>query len=156
MADRRATIRLANEAWESLLLAHASLIKRFSSDEPWLELSMREYDVLYTLSKRAEPMRLRDLQRHVLLSQPALSRLVDRLVTRGLVLRESDPTDARSKLLSLSADGRAAQRRIGRRHARHVAAAMTTALGEDQLADLRAICQVLADSRVGDPESHRG
>ena len=41
---------------------------------------MKEYDVLYTLSKCSNPIRLSELNRHVLLSQPALSRMVDRLV----------------------------------------------------------------------------
>lgn len=138
------TTGLANEAWESLLLAHTSLMKQFISENIWMELSIREYDVLYTLSRCAGPVRLGDLQRHVLLSQPALSRMVDRLVSRGFVHRQTDPTDARGVLLSLSADGVAAQRRVGRRHARSVANAMTTVLSRDQLIELRAICQALA------------
>ena len=45
---------------------------------------MREYDVLYTLSKRDGPIRARELNKQVLLSQPALSRLLDRLAERAL------------------------------------------------------------------------
>ena len=75
---------------------------------------MREYDVLYTLSKGPEPVRLSDLNRHVLLSQPAPSRLVDRLVERGLVERCADPADGRGVRLSLTDAGRIVQRRIGR------------------------------------------
>ena len=67
---------------------------------------MREYDVLYTLSKCPEPIRLSELNRHVLLSQPALSRMVDRLAARGLVARQADPADGRGVRLSLTA-GRA-------------------------------------------------
>lgn len=145
VTNRPASLRLANQAWESLLLAHASLMRRFVAEDLWDEVSMREYDVLYTLSKCADPIRLGELQRHVLLSQPALSRMVDRLVVRGLIRREADPSDARGRLLSLSDDGRATQRRIGRRHARHVAAAMTTALTNDELDHLRAICHTLAE-----------
>ncbi|HSJ27837.1 MAG TPA: MarR family transcriptional regulator [Acidimicrobiia bacterium] len=152
VVDRQATLRLANEAWESLLLAHATVMRRFASEE-WDEVSIREYDVLYTLSKCSEPIRLGELHRHVLLSQPALSRMVDRLVARGLILRVSDPTDARGRLLSLSAEGRATQRRIGRRHARNVAAAMTTALTDAQLEDLRSICRTLAERGGGPGET---
>jgi len=71
---------LANDAWEALLTAHASLIRRFNAQDVWEDFSMKEYDVLYTLSKCPGPVRLTELNRHVLLSQPALSRLVDRLV----------------------------------------------------------------------------
>lgn len=155
VTSRQATIRLANEAWESLLLAHATLMRRFVAEELWDEVSMREYDVLYTLSKCSDPIRLGELQRHVLLSQPALSRMVDRLVARGLIRRGSDPTDARGRLLSLSAEGLATQRRIGRRHARNVAAAMTTALSNDQLVELSAICQTLAERGWETGEEHR-
>jgi hypothetical protein len=43
--------RLANDAWEALLSAHARLMKQFATEDIWQDLSMREYDVLYTLSK---------------------------------------------------------------------------------------------------------
>ena len=143
--SRQGTARLANEAWESLLQAHTSLMKRFVSEDMWEGVSIREYDVLYTLSKCPEPIRLGDLQQHVLLSQPALSRMVDRLVSRGLVRRETDPTDARGVLVSLTGEGVAAQRHIGRRHARSVANAMTTALTHGQLVELREVCRILAE-----------
>ena len=87
---------LANDAWEALLSAHAVLMKQFAAGDIWQDLSMREYDVLYTLSKCPGPQRLGDLGRHVLLSQPALSRMVDRLAERGLVSRTTDPGDGRS------------------------------------------------------------
>jgi DNA-binding MarR family transcriptional regulator len=105
---------------------------------------MREYDVLYTLSKRREPVRMGELHRHVLLSQPALSRMVDRLVERGLIQRCPDPADGRGVRLSLTAAGRDTQRQIGRRHARSVARAVTAELGPDELRDLAAICWKLA------------
>jgi len=86
---------LANDAWEALLTAHASLMKQFAAQDIWEDISVREYDVLYTLSKCDEPLRLGELNRHVLLSQPALSRLVDRLADRGLIHRTADPSDGR-------------------------------------------------------------
>jgi DNA-binding MarR family transcriptional regulator len=147
----RETAGLANEAWESLLTAHTRLIKEFAGEPIWADLSMREYDVLYTLSKCQHPIRLSELQRHVLLSQPALSRMVDRLVRRGLVKRDADPTDARGRLLSLSTAGRSAQRQVGRRHARGVARAMTGALDREELATLRDICARLAATAQTEP-----
>src|SRR5690606_39188719 len=86
-AMTRSASRLANDAWESLLTAHAALMKRFATEDIWGDVSMREYDVLYTLSKCDQPIRLGELHRHVLLSQPALSRLVERLTERGLIER---------------------------------------------------------------------
>jgi DNA-binding MarR family transcriptional regulator len=141
MADRR---HAANDAWEALLSAHAVLIKQFAAEDIWADVSMREYDVLYTLSKCPEPVRISELNRHVLLSQPALSRLVDRLAERGLLERQSDPADGRGVRLALTEAGRAVQRQIGRRHARSVARAMTAGLDAGELRDLETLCRKLA------------
>jgi DNA-binding MarR family transcriptional regulator len=138
-----ATRYLANDAWEALLSAHAVLMKEFAAQDIWAELSMREYDVLYALSKCRGSLRLSELNRRVLLSQPALSRLVDRLAERGFVGRRPDPADGRGVCLSLTDAGRAAQRAVGRRHARSVARAMT-GLDPTELAQLKLICQKLA------------
>src|SRR6185437_13665668 len=119
---------LGNDAWEALLSAHATLMKQFAAEDIWGDVSMREYDVLYTLSKCAAPLRLSELNRHVLLSQPALSRLVDRLAERGLIERCADPADGRGVRLSLTEAGRTMQRDIGRQHARDVARALTAEL----------------------------
>jgi DNA-binding MarR family transcriptional regulator len=150
VADRR---HPANDAWEALLTAHASLIKRFAAEDVWEDLSMREYDVLYTLSKCPAPIRLSELNRHVLLSQPALSRMVDRLADRGLVRREADPADGRGVRLSLTGAGLALQRRIGRRHARDVARVMTAKLSPAELRQLEEICLKLAVAPVRSGES---
>ena len=135
---------VANDAWEALLSAHARLVKRFAAEDVWQDLSMREYDVLYTLSKCPAPLRIGELHRHVLLSQPALSRMVDRLVERGLVRRCPDPADRRGTRLALTAAGRDKQRRIGRGHARSVARAVTAELTADELRQLATLCWKLA------------
>jgi DNA-binding MarR family transcriptional regulator len=141
MADTR---HAANDAWEALLSAHATLMKKFAAEDVWADLAMREYDVLYTLSKCPAPVRLSELNRHVLLSQPALSRMVDRLADRGFIARQADPADGRGVRLSLTDAGRAVQRQIGRRHARSVAGAMMARLNADELRQLEAICRRLA------------
>ena len=138
-----ATRYLANEAWEALLSAHAVLMKELAAEDIWGEVSMREYDVLYALSKCRGSLRLSELNRHVLLSQPALSRLLDRLADRGFVDRHPDPADGRGVCLSLTDAGRAAQRAVGSLHARSVARAMT-GLDPSELAQLETICQKLA------------
>ena len=133
-----------NDAWEALLSAHAALMKQFAAEDIWAEVSMREYDVLYTLAKCPEPVRVSELHRHVLLSQPALSRLVDRLVRRGMIDREPDPADGRGVRLSLTDAGRAVQHQVGRRHARSVARAMTAGLSRSELTQLESLSAKLA------------
>ena len=137
---------LANDAWEALLSAHTTLLKQFAAEDIWADVSMREYDALYTLSKCPGPVRIGELGRHVLLSQPALSRLVDRLAERGLIERAADPADGRSVRLSLTDAGRGVQRQVGRAHARDVAHAMTAGLSHTELRQLETICHKLASA----------
>ncbi|MEV8336828.1 MarR family transcriptional regulator [Leucobacter sp. NPDC077196] len=135
----RIDVRLANEAWESVMSAHAALMHTFAAEHMWSEISMREYDVLYTLSKRAGAMRMCDVQSGVLLSQPALSRMVDRLATRGLIAREPDPQDGRAVLLSLTSEGERLQQQVGRAHAKSVARQLGSALSAAEMDDLRRL-----------------
>ena len=134
-----ADIREANRAWEAMLTAHAVLMRGFSADPVWRDhgLSMREYDVLYTLAKceAGSPggaARMGELQSGVLLSQPALSRLVDRLEARGLVSRSADADDRRAVRIGLTATGAELQRTVGRAHARSVELAMRTLSPEER------------------------
>ncbi|HWV78428.1 MAG TPA: helix-turn-helix domain-containing protein, partial [Isoptericola sp.] len=96
-------VRLAAEAWESLFRAQVTLMRRFQADDIWRDLSMREYDVLFTLSRapRGE-LRLRDLNEGMLIAQSSLSRMVERLEARGLVARSVPADDARGTLVRLT------------------------------------------------------
>lgn len=140
-------LALANRAWESLLTAHATVLREFSAETIWRDnqLTMREYDVLYTLSKFAEPVRIGELQSGVLLSQPALSRMVDRLVTRGLIERRTDETDGRAVRVQLTPAGAELQRTVGRAHARSVGRRVGTALNPEELQELARLTAKLAE-----------
>ncbi|MGO3833300.1 MAG: MarR family winged helix-turn-helix transcriptional regulator [Microbacteriaceae bacterium] len=138
-------VKLANASWEALFTAHTALMRGFKEADSWSEVSMSEYDVLYTLSKQREAIRLADLREGVLLSQPALSRLVDRLVCRGLISRVTDDSDRRAVRLALTDEGREVQRIAGMAHAADVARGMR-ALGDDEMRQLQRICEKLAQS----------
>lgn len=140
----RTTSRLANDAWEAFLTAHAVLLKRMRAADIWDEVSIREYDVLYTLSKSDAPLRQGELVQHVLLSQPAMSRMVDRLATRRLITRSTDPADGRGVLLALTAEGAAVQRRVGAKHAVDVARALSTRLTRHELEELERLMHNLS------------
>lgn len=139
--------RLANDAWESLLTVHATFMKSFAAAPIWGDVSMKEYDVLYSLAKADRPVRITDLHRRVLLSQPALSRLVDRLVERGLVERCEDAGDRRVVRLALTEAGRSRQREVGSAHARDVTAAMTGSVADSDLEELLRITRALLGSK---------
>jgi DNA-binding MarR family transcriptional regulator len=134
----------AVDAWEALLRAQVTLMKEFAQDFRGAEVSMQEYDVLFTLTGcPGGRTRLRDLAEHVRLSQPGLSRLVERMATDGLVTRERDPLDGRGTLVGITEHGRAAQRAMGRVHARSITARITGALSAEEQAELARLCTKL-------------
>jgi DNA-binding MarR family transcriptional regulator len=137
--------KLANEAWEAMFRAQATLARELMSGDVWEDLVPREYGVLYALSKAPSGLRITELGEDVLLTQPGMSRLIARLEARGLIARADDPDDARACRVRLTDDGVAVQRRVGAAHGRHVAEAMTRALDLNQLESLREICRVLTD-----------
>ncbi|WP_240739821.1 MarR family winged helix-turn-helix transcriptional regulator [Leucobacter triazinivorans] len=141
--NARTDLRLANEAWEAVMTAHAALMSGFAAEDMWSEVGMREYDVLYTLAKGDEPMRICEIQDGVLLSQPALSRMVDRLAGRGLVRREADAEDGRAVRVSLTDAGARIQREVGRAHAKSVGRELGSALSADEMRELQRLCRKL-------------
>ncbi|WP_426566031.1 MarR family winged helix-turn-helix transcriptional regulator [Angustibacter sp. McL0619] len=84
-------------AWRSFLRAHASVVRRLEADLLRVHgLSLGVYDVLVQLVEAPERrLRMTELADAVLLSRSGLTRLVDRMVRDGYVIREPDPGDAR-------------------------------------------------------------
>jgi DNA-binding MarR family transcriptional regulator len=136
--------RIANEAWEALFRAQATLAREFTDAEVWGELGPSEYGVLYALSDAPDGLRMTELLDDVLLTQPGMSRLIARLENRGLVERVDDPDDGRACRVRLTGSGVRAQRAVGLAHGRHVAELMTRALSREQLVQLRDLCQAVA------------
>jgi DNA-binding MarR family transcriptional regulator len=105
MATRK---KLASDAWGSLLRVHAALVPTIDDAlraECGLPLSW--YDVLLELSAAAGGrLRMSELGDRVVLSRTRVSRVVDELVGRGLVTRESDQRDGRSSFAVLTVVGR--------------------------------------------------
>jgi DNA-binding MarR family transcriptional regulator len=135
--------RIANEAWEALFRAQATLAREFTDAEVWGELGPSEYGVLYALSDAREGLRITELLADVLLTQPGMSRLIARLEKRGLVERLDDPDDGRACRVRLTESGVRAQRAVGLAHGRHVAELMTRGLSREQLVQLRDLCQAV-------------
>ena len=137
-------VRLAAEAWESLFRAQVTLMRRFQADDIWRDLTMREYDVLFTLSRApGGELRLRDLNEGMLIAQSSLSRMVERLEGRGLVTRSVPPDDARGTLVRLTADGARRQRETGLAHVRTIAEYVGQALEPAEQERLRELADRL-------------
>jgi DNA-binding MarR family transcriptional regulator len=136
--------RIANEAWEALFRAQATVAQQLTAADVWQRLSPREYGVLYALSGAPDGLRITELRGDVLLTQPGISRLIARLEAAGLVERVDDPDDGRACRIRLTDAGAQAQREVGRRHGRHIAQTMTHRLDTEQLRQLRDLCRSLA------------
>ncbi len=133
MTDRH----LAVDAWESLFRAQHEVFEHLRVDFTETDLSQAEYDVLLTVTRAPEmTARLRDVTANMLISQPSVSRLVDRMVARGLISKCPDPDDGRGALVRATEAGAAAFRRLASEHAANIAERMSP-LNDDELALLR-------------------
>src|SRR3954467_12116691 len=125
--------RMANEAWEALFRAQATVGRELAGADVWDQVSSSEYGVLYALSKAPEGLRITELSNDALLTQAGISRLVARLEAAGLLERASDPGDRRASRIRLPEAGADVQRSVGLRHGRHIAQTMTRTLNLEQL-----------------------
>ncbi|MGF0310370.1 MarR family winged helix-turn-helix transcriptional regulator [Rhodococcus sp. IEGM1428] len=135
---------LSIQAWEALFRSQVALMRRFTADDIWDPIGMREYDVLFTLSTIPNRrLRLHELNDEILLSQPSLSRMCDRLAALGYVAREPDPSDKRGTVICLTDTGADVQTTIGRKHAARIRRYVGDALNADELKTLRSLCTKL-------------
>ena len=68
-------------------------------------LGASEFAILETLLHKG-PLPVNAIGRKVLLTTGSMTSAVDRLATRGLVVRKDDPADRRVRLVHLTTDGR--------------------------------------------------
>lgn len=134
MSEKRGA---AVEAWEALFRAQVRVLRQLTKEFPETDISFNEYDVLFNLSKQdGRRLRIRDLSQHLLLTQPSVSRMVDRLVTKGLVTKESDPGDGRGTFVCLTESGYSLFRRVAVVHADSIDRHVGGALSADELRQL--------------------
>jgi DNA-binding MarR family transcriptional regulator len=117
--------RQSVNAWSSLLT--------FTRDATiWLDarlseshgLTLEEYDVIYQLSRTRLPMRMTEVAEVTLIARSSCTRVVDRLVERGLVDRQQSTSDRRSVTIALTSSGTALCRDASRSHGRDITSLM--------------------------------
>ncbi len=135
-------------AWESLFRAQVAVMRTLAAEFPTRDISFNEYDVMFNLTRQPNrELRLRDLNRHVLLTQPSVSRLVDRLVARGFVAKCPEPNDARGTIIRLTDEGYDMFRRVAVEHIKTINARVGSRLDQAELEQLTELCDKL---RAGD------
>ena len=125
-------------AWQMLRMAHERVAHRLDAAlSRECGLAIHEFDaLLYLRSHRDGSVRLGSLLEAVSLSQPALSRLVARLETRGLLTRSPADDDRRASIVTLSETGTALIDRAVAIHARVVHETLTSKFTDEEQAAL--------------------
>ena len=135
---------LAIEAWESLFRTQVTVLRQLHTEFPTGKLSLNEYDVLFNLSRQPERQaRIRDLNKQLLLTQPSVSRLVDRLAVRELVEKTVDPVDGRGTLVRLTESGFDLFRAVAVVHAASIRKRVGGTLDAEELRQLTALTEKL-------------
>jgi len=134
--------------WESLFRAQVRVMRQLAAEFPLHGLSLNEYDVLFNLSLQPNrAARLRDLNELVFLSQPSVSRLIDRLVDRGIVTKEPDPCDGRGTIVRMTEAGFDLYRTVAIEHMNTIAAVVGNRLDDDELKQLKQLTDRLDGRR---------
>jgi|SRR5579871_611777 len=128
-------------AWTSLVKAAQLVLGAVEADlkaEGFPPLGW--YDVLLELSRdKVDGLRPFELEERLLLAQYNLSRVLDRLVTAGLVERRPHPEDRRGQIVRITAAGRDLVRRMWPAYRAAIARHVGARLGEDEARDLAGL-----------------
>ncbi|SDQ68508.1 DNA-binding transcriptional regulator, MarR family [Curtobacterium sp. UNCCL20] len=150
--SRRSEKATAVAAWEALFRAQVTVMRALNSEFPGGEISFNEYDVCFNLSTQpGRRCRMRELTGHLLLTQPSVSRLVDRLTSRGIVEKQPDPTDARGVIVALTAHGFDVYRSVAVQHAQTIADQVGAGLDDAELRTLTELCTKLRVAAAAAP-----
>lgn len=138
--------RTAVLAWVRLVRAHGAALGRVEEALKRAGLpGLDWYDVLLEL-ERLGPTRPRDLQARLLLAQSNLSRLLDRMVGGGVIVRQPCDDDRRGQLVAATDAGRALRRRMWPVYAGAIEAAVGSRLTEAEAAALAALLGRIAEA----------
>lgn len=108
MTEPATRSEMAARAWHNLRVLLLERGDRRREATEALGLSFARIRALRRIAAAAEPMTLRDLADVLLTDRPYTTLVVDDLVARGLVERSPNPADRRSKIVTVTAAGRAA------------------------------------------------
>jgi DNA-binding MarR family transcriptional regulator len=139
------------EAWQSLLRAHATLIRRLELDlAETTGLALADFDVLGQLALAGGELRMTALANRALISRSGMTRRVNRLVDQGLVARSNVDGDARGVVVALTDAGVTRLAETAPVHVRGVAELFVSRLDEQELTALKScLDKVIVDCEFG-------
>jgi DNA-binding MarR family transcriptional regulator len=138
-------------AWEALLRAHATLLRRLETDlERKTGLALADFDVLAQLAIAGGALRMTELAHLALISRSGMTRRVARLVHEGLVRRATADVDARAVVVVLTDSGLGRLTDTAPVHVRAVSDLFVAQLDDAELAVLEsALAKVTVDCTFG-------
>jgi MarR family transcriptional regulator, 2-MHQ and catechol-resistance regulon repressor len=139
---------VALKTWVVLARAYLAIERSVAADVARYDLTASEFGILEALYHKG-PLLLGDLQRKILVTSGGMTYLVNRLVEKGLVTRESFPGDKRSRFAVLTPEGSALIRQIFPGHAKRIARLMG-ALSQKEQKKLTAMLRTLGKGATAD------
>src|SRR5882672_9772918 len=138
---KRATDASGTHLWLVLMKAHRTLERLATRSIESSEAGLSDFAVMEMLLHKG-PQPVNEIGRRVELTSGAITTAVDRLEARGLVTRETHPSDRRARIVRLTAAGeeKAAKIFVGHKAAMDVAA---SALSKTERATLIALLKKL-------------
>lgn len=134
----------SSSAWESMYRAQVSIMRDLRDAFTNVGMTMNEYDVMFIVHQADDHrIRMRELNAGVLITQSSVSRLVDRLVSRGFMTKHDDELDARGTVVSLTSRGLAAFKDANVVHQGNIEARLSSKLNTDELRTLAELSQRL-------------
>lgn len=132
--------------WRAFLLAHARVARRLDEElRAEHDVSFAEYDALVTIAQSpGRRIRMGLLAEEVLLSKSGVTRLIDRLVSDGLVERSACLADARGAEAVLTERGLTRLRAASRSHLRGISEHFLAVLNEADLTSLERVMTAVA------------
>ncbi len=133
-------------AWQGLLHAHAKVMKILDAElRDEHDIGLGDYDVLVRLARAPQyRLKMTQLAQRAMLSPSSLTRVVDRLVERGLIARDRSSADARVVHAILTDAGRGRVRAAARTHLGGVRQHFTSHLTDEQLGQIAVALEVIA------------
>jgi DNA-binding MarR family transcriptional regulator len=155
LVDRLASQAIPNEAgrhaWQSLIRAHATLMRKLATDlVEEVGLTLGDFDVLAQLGQAGGELRMSELAARAYSSRSGMTRRIDRLMYEGLVMRVNSDADGRGVVVTLTEAGAARLAQAAPVHMRQVGELFVAKLTDTELSTLAgALDKVAVDCTFG-------
>lgn len=139
-------------AWRSFIFGSRRLLAQLDHELKAQGLTHDDYGVLVALSEAADDrMRMSELAEHSVESRSRLSHHISRLEARGLVARQTCPSDRRGSFAVLTPEGRATIEAVAPHHVEGVRRHFLDHLAPDELATIGRTFERVGQALVDTP-----